>query len=680
MQQFDARAAQEWFLGLFQWREKRSGMIAPNERLPWGDTIAMGFQHVLAMFGSTVLAPILMGFDSNVAIFFSGIGTLLFFLITGGRIPSYLGSSFGFIGPVLAVLAVAGTEDIPKALGGIVIAGLVYTLIGFVVHFFGSEWIDNLMPPIVTGGVVAIIGLNLAGAARGMAQEDMGLAILTILAILAVALFGRGLLGRLPILLGTAIGYLLALVLGGTNPEGREILGWQVSGVDLGPVGDASFFGMPNFTTPSFDGNAIALIAPVSVVLVAENTGHIKAVSEMTRQNLMPYLGRGFIGDGVATMVSGMGGGTGVTTYAENIGVMAVTRVFSTAIFLVASGVAILLGFSPKFGALINSIPLGVLGGVSTVLFGLIAAAGIRIWIDNRVDFSKGINLFLAAVTLIVGTADYTVSIGNFDLNGIALGTFGSIILYQIFRFAPGAADDDPGATPASAGEPNTHPYEFAEGAAPAARGGGRQRSGQRQPRDPRAQQQPSRPRQQEPRTRQPRPELYEEEWPEEPEVRRPSQRPAQRPAQQPAQRSAPQDPYAQPPEQRPAARPAGREQAPPRQDPRRQPVSRGFDEAPQMPPPPTIPPPPTRRAQRPASAPEPRYDYFDEIVIDDPNAMPQGPQGGEYDFHPEEPRQAPRRPSQPRRARPDERPRQDTWDDDFGYDDDPAEPDGRLL
>jgi xanthine/uracil permease len=179
---------------------------------------------------------------------------------------------------------------------------------------------------------------------------------------------------------------------------------------------------------------AVGLIAPVAVVLVAENTGHIKAVSEMTDRNLMPWLGRGFIGDGLATMIAGTGGGTGVTTYAENIGVMAVTRVYSTLIFIVAAVVAILLGLSPKFGALIGSIPQGVLGGVSTVLFGLIAATGARIWVDNRVDFTRGVNLFVAAVTLIIGAADYTIRLGDFSLNGIALGTFGAIILYQIFN------------------------------------------------------------------------------------------------------------------------------------------------------------------------------------------------------------------------------------------------------
>jgi len=430
---------------LRSWREKRTGVVGPDERLPWGGTLAMGAQHVLAMFGATVVAPLIMGFDPNLAIFFSGIGTLIFFLFVGGRVPSYLGSSFAFIAPVGAVAGstAAGTFDagaVPAALGGIVVAGVVYALIGLAVHLTGAGWIDALMPPLVTGAVVAIIGLNLAGAARDLAANDPLIAIVTILAIFAVGLFGRGLLGRLPILLGTAVGYLVALLLGGAGGS-RTFLGVTVQGVDFGPVREAAWFGWPDFVGPEFSWSAISLIAPVAVVLVAENTGHIKAVSAMTGRNLMPYLGRGFLGDGVATSVAGLGGGTGVTTYAENIGVMAVTRVYSTLIFLVAALVAIVLGLSPKFGALVGSIPLGVLGGVTTVLFGLIAVTGARIWVDNRVDFTRGANLFVAAVTLVVGAADYTLRLGDFALNGIALGTFGAIVLYAVFNRAPAQRD-----------------------------------------------------------------------------------------------------------------------------------------------------------------------------------------------------------------------------------------------
>jgi uracil-xanthine permease len=325
-----------------------------------------------------------------------------------------------------------------QALGGIVICGLVYTLIGLAVQYYGSDWIDALMPPIVTGAIVAMIGLNLADEAYGLAAGNMFLALVTVAAVLVIALYTGGFVGRLPILLGTVFGYLIALILGGTD-GGREIAGFYIQGVDFSAVGDAGWLGWPDFVAPSFSWNAISLIAPVAIVLVAENTGHIKAVSEMTKGNLMPFLGRGFIGDGVATSVAGLGGGTGVTTYAENIGVMAVTRVYSTAIFVIAGFTAILLGLSPKFGALIASIPAGVLGGVATVLFGLIAVTGFRIWTENNVDFSNSANLFIVAVTIILGTADYTLHLGDFALGGIALGTFGVIILYQLFGTATAA-------------------------------------------------------------------------------------------------------------------------------------------------------------------------------------------------------------------------------------------------
>lgn len=431
---------------MISWREKRSGLIAPDERLPWPSTGAMGLQHVLAMFGSTVVAPLVMGFDPNLAIFFSGVGTLLFFFIVGGRIPSYLGSSFSFIGPIAAVIGspAAGTLNaglIPQALGGIVVAGLVYGIIGVVVHVGGSGWIDALMPPLVTGAVVMIIGLNLAGAARGLAKDSVLLAFITLASTLAIALFTRGMVARLPILFGTAIGYVAALLLGGTSAAGRDFGAVHVQGVDLSNVATAPWFGVPHFVGPAFDGRAISLLVPVSLILIAENTGHVKAVEVMTNRRLLPFLGRAFIGDGVATMVAGFGGGTGVTTYAENIGVMAMTRVYSTVIFVIAALVAIVLGLSPKFGALVGSIPTGVIGGVVTVLFGLIAITGARIWVENRVDFTRGVNLFIAAIVIIVGAADYTVRLGGFELGGIGLGTFGAIILYQLLKNAPGGVD-----------------------------------------------------------------------------------------------------------------------------------------------------------------------------------------------------------------------------------------------
>lgn len=418
-----------------RWREVHPGpndVVAPDERLPWGQTSVMGVQHVIAMFGSTILAPILMGFDPNVAILMSGVGTLIFFLMTGGRVPSYLGSSFAFIGVVIAATGYAGSganANIGVALGGIIACGLVYTLIGFIVQMVGTAWIERFMPPVVTGAIVAVIGLNLAAVPiKNMASNNFEswMQALTFVCVGLVAVVARGMVQRLLILVGLIVAAILYAVL--TNGMG---LGKPV---DLSGVAAAAWLGMPHFSAPQFSAQAMVLIVPIVIILVAENLGHIKAVTAMTGKDLDQYMGRAFIGDGVATMVSGGVGGTGVTTYAENIGVMAATRIYSTAVFMVAGVIALLLGFSPKFGALIQAIPLPIMGGVSIVVFGLIAIAGAKIWVDNRVDFSKNKNLIVAAITLIIGTGDFTLKFGSFALGGIGTATFGAIILYQLFN------------------------------------------------------------------------------------------------------------------------------------------------------------------------------------------------------------------------------------------------------
>jgi putative pyrimidine permease RutG len=413
-------------------RAAEGRVVAPDERLPWPQTVAMGVQHVVAMFGSTVLAPLLMGFDPNLCIFMSGIGTLLFFVLVGGRVPSYLGSSFSFIGLVIAVTAYAGhgpNANIPVALGGIIACGVVYALIGLVVGAVGTKWIETLMPPVVTGSIVAVIGLNLAPiAVKSVSGStfDSWMAIVTVLSVGIVAVFTRGMVQRLLILVGLVIAYAIYAVL--TNGLG---LGKPI---DFSIVAQAAWFGMPHFSAPVFDPRAMLLLAPVSVILVAENLGHIKAVSAMTGQNLDRYIGRAFVGDGLATIASGFAGGTGVTTYAENIGVMAVTKIYSTIVFVVAAVIAIILGFSPKFGALIETIPGPVLGGVSIVVFGLIAVTGARIWVVNKVDFSDNRNLIVAAVTLVIGAGNFSVQVGGFALGGIGTATFGAILLYALLR------------------------------------------------------------------------------------------------------------------------------------------------------------------------------------------------------------------------------------------------------
>jgi len=422
-----------------RWTLRTGGVIAPDERLPAAQTLALGAQHVVAMFGATVLAPLLMGFDPNVAILFSGVGTLIFFVLVGGRVPSYLGSSFAFIAVVIAATGYTGSgpnANLGVALTGIIAAGVLYVVIGAVVMIAGYRWIDVLMPPVVTGSVVAVIGLNLAPiAVKGISGNalDTWVGLATIVAVGLVAVRAPGLARRLPVLLGGLAGYAIYLVC--TNGAG---LGKPI---DFGAVAAAPWIGLPHFQTPVWNTNAIALIAPVAIVLVAENLGHIKAIAAMTGRNLDPFLGRAFIGDGLATIVAATGGGTGVTTYAENIGVMAVTKIYSTLLFVVAACVAIVLGFSPKFGALIMTIPGAVLGGLSIVVFGLITATGARIWVQNRVDFSRARNLVTAAVTLTLGAGDLALKIGGFTLGGIGTATFGAIVLYQLFR------DDEPAAT-----------------------------------------------------------------------------------------------------------------------------------------------------------------------------------------------------------------------------------------
>jgi len=414
------------------WSMAKNGVVAPDERLPWPQTIALGLQHVVAMFGATVLAPLLMGFDPNVAILFSGVGTLIFFVAVGGRVPSYLGSSFSFIAVVIAATGYGGSgpnANLPLALGGIIAAGALYAAIGLVVMKAGYAWIERLMPPVVTGAIVAVIGLNLAPiAVKSIAGStfDTWVGIATIVAVGLVAVRARGFAGRLPILLGGLAGYLLYAILANGFGLGKPI--------DFASVAAAPWIGLPRFSAPVWSAQAIGLIAPVAIILVAENLGHVKAVAAMTGRNLDPYLGRAFLGDGIATMVAGAGGGTGVTTYAENIGVMAVTKIYSTIVFAVAALAAIVLGFSPKFGATIMTIPGPVLGGLAIVVFGLITATGARIWVENRVDFANARNLVTAAATLTIGAGDLALKIGGFTLGGIGTATFGAIVLYQLWK------------------------------------------------------------------------------------------------------------------------------------------------------------------------------------------------------------------------------------------------------
>ena len=367
---------------------KPGSFVAPNERLAWPITIGIGAQHVVAMFGATFLVPIITGFPPATTLFFSGLGTVLFLLITRGRVPSYLGSSFAFIAPLAAAMNSHGPAG---ALGGIVMAGVALFLVGLIVQFAGTGWLTKLMPPVVTGSIVVLF---------------------------------KGIIGRLSILLGVGIGYITAVIRGEVKFEKIQET-----------VQAQGFIGLPQFQTPEFHWELAGLFIPVILVLVAENIGHVKSVAQMSGENLDDYSGRALMADGLATTIAGMGGGSGTTTYAENIGVMAATKVYSTAAYWVAAIFAIVLSLFPGFGAAIASVPAGVLGGAATVLYGMIGMLGVRIWSENRVNFSNQINLTTAAVALIVGIADYTWTFDGMTFAGIALGTAATLIIFHLMTF-----------------------------------------------------------------------------------------------------------------------------------------------------------------------------------------------------------------------------------------------------
>ncbi len=391
-------------------------VVSTDERLTWPRTVGVGLQHIAAMFGATFLVPIITGFPPTTTLFFSGIGTILFLLITGNRVPSYLGSSFAFLGPIAAAMA-DKSAGMAGALGGIVFTGVVLALVGVIVKSAGIGWIDVVMPPIVTGTIVMVIGFNLAGAAKGNFTKEPLIAIITLASIAIISAVSRGFLGRISIFMGIIIGYLVALIQGNVDTAGIKAAAWVAA---------------PEFTTPTFKTNIMLLFLPVVLVLIAENVGHVKSVAAMTGKNLDDQMGNALLADGVATTLAGAGGGSGTTTYAENIGVMAATRVYSTAAYWVAGVGAILLSLSPKFGAVLSATPAGALGGVAVALFGMIGLLGARIWIDAKVDFANSNNLIIAGSSLIIGIADISWTRGQYTFTGIVNATLVAVVGYQI--------------------------------------------------------------------------------------------------------------------------------------------------------------------------------------------------------------------------------------------------------
>ncbi|WP_176460653.1 MULTISPECIES: uracil-xanthine permease family protein [Nocardiaceae] len=391
-------------------------VVAPDERLTWPRTVGIGMQHVVAMFGATLLVPTITGFPVSTTLLFSGIGTVLFLIITRGRVPSYLGSSFAFLAPLGATQANGPAAQ----LGAVLCVGLVLAAIGVVVKIAGRRVLDAAMPPVVTGAVVVLIGLNLAPAATTSFEAQPLIAAVTLVAILLATAIGPGLLGRLGILVGVVVGWVFAAVTGG------------IAQPRLDALSAANWIGLPEFRGPSFELSVILVALPVVIVLVAENVGHVKAVAAMTGKNLDDVAGDALIADGLATTLAGAAGGSGTTTYAENIGVMAATRVYSTAAYWVAAFTAIVLAFSPKFGALIFTVPDGVIGGATLVLYGLIGLLGVRIWTDAKVDFTDPVNLMVVAAALVAGIGDLTLAVGSVELGGIAWGSVGILVGYPI--------------------------------------------------------------------------------------------------------------------------------------------------------------------------------------------------------------------------------------------------------
>ena len=413
-------------------------VVRPDERLTWGRTAGLGAQHVVSMIGACFVAPILMGLDANLAVMASGVATIIFLLITRGHIPSYLGSSLSFIG-VAAVIGAQGGNTATLT-GALLVVGAALFLCGAAVRALGARAIHAVLPPVVTGAVVMLIGFNLAPVAAGTYwPQDQWTALFTMLFTGFAVVVLRGFWSRIAIFLGLAFGYALSWILDHAlgkihSPAGgaEAVNHWRL---DLSGVANADWIGLPAFHSPSFSLPAILVALPVVIVLIAENAGHVKAVGEMTGDPLDDKLGTAIMADGVATVLATSVGAPATTTYAENIGVMAATRVYSTAAYWCAAGFAILFGLCPKFGAVVAAIPGGVLGGITVILYGMIGLLGAQIWVRAGVDLSNPLHLVPVAAGLIMGIGNVGLTFtDNFQLSGIALGTVTVVGGYHALR------------------------------------------------------------------------------------------------------------------------------------------------------------------------------------------------------------------------------------------------------
>ena len=437
-------------------------VVAPDERLSWGKTIGLGAQHVVAMFGATFVFPLLMGLNPQLAVMMSGIATLVFLAAVRGRVPSYLGSSASFVGVATAIYAAGGSPA--HVSGAMLWVGLTLFVVGLIIHFAGSGVIHRTLPPVVTGAVVMLIGFNLAPVVATVYwPQDQWIGVITMLVVVVLSVGVRGFVSRIAIFVSLIVGYVLSWLFDAVfgpitsfDPAAGKVT--EHLRVNWSGVASADWFGLPpvtdlaawklnaatnvvGFHAPAFNLAFALLALPVVIALIAENTGHVKAVAEMTGSNLDQDMGRAIAADGAASVLATAVGAGPTTTYAENIGVMAATRVYSTAAYVVAAVVAILFGFSPKFGAIISATPGGVLGGITVVLYGMIGLLGAKIWKENKVDFGNPVNLVPVAAGIIIGIGDVSLKVTEeFTLGGIAFGTIVTVAVYHLAHaLAPAA-------------------------------------------------------------------------------------------------------------------------------------------------------------------------------------------------------------------------------------------------
>ncbi|MEW8998171.1 MAG: solute carrier family 23 protein [Thermoanaerobacter sp.] len=394
-----------------------SGPIKEGDKISLLQLLILGLQHTFTMFGATVLVPLLTELDVGVALFTAGIGTLWFHLVTKRKVPIFLGSSFAFIAPVALVVKQWG---VPAAQGGIIVAGLLYGLMAVLVYFLGREFMENLLPPVVTGPIIMVIGLNLAPVAIKSASQNWMVALIVLTTVILVSMYGRGFFKLVPVLVGLIVGYGVSLIFGI---------------VDLKPVQEAALFAVPAFTKPEFNPAAIGLIAPVAVATIVEHVGDVLAVGATVQKDFVkdPGLHRTLIGDGIATSLAGLFGGPANTTYSENTGVLALTGVWKPEVMRVAAVMAMILSTCQKLTALIRTVPEPVIGGISIILFGMIASIGIRTVVENAVDFKKSRNLIISSAILVFGIGGAVVNLwGGIQLGGVGLAAIIGIILNQV--------------------------------------------------------------------------------------------------------------------------------------------------------------------------------------------------------------------------------------------------------